>query len=73
MYLELPDHLGSTCIVIDKDTSELVERSTYLPYGGTESEYRPERWASFREDHRFTGKEEDVEVGLRVGRHTRRR
>jgi RHS repeat-associated protein len=26
--------------------------------------YRPERWEGFREDYRFTGKEEDVEVGL---------
>ena len=26
--------------------------------------YRPERWKGFREDYRFTGKEEDVEVGL---------
>src|SRR5688572_9674790 len=32
--------------------------------GGAESDYRPERWAGFREDYRFTGKEEDVEVGL---------
>jgi RHS repeat-associated protein len=26
--------------------------------------YRPDRWKGFREDYRFTGKEEDVEVGL---------
>src|SRR5688572_9857736 len=32
--------------------------------GGAESDYRPERWAGFREDYRFTGKEDDVEVGL---------
>src|SRR5688572_17858724 len=32
--------------------------------GGAESDYRPERWNTFREDYRFTGKEEDVEVGL---------
>ncbi len=35
-----------------------------MPYGGAESDYRPTRWDSFREDYRFTGKEEDVEVGL---------
>jgi RHS repeat-associated protein len=50
--------------VIDRDTSELVERSTYQGYGAAESDYRPERWKSFREDYRFTGKEEDIEVGL---------
>lgn len=64
VFLELPDHLGSTAIVIDRDTSELVERGTYTAYGGTESNYRPERWNAFREDYRFTGKEEDIEVGL---------
>ena len=64
VLLQLPDYLGSTSTVIDKDTSELVERVSYLPFGQTESDYRPERWASFREDSRFTGKEEDIEVGL---------
>src|SRR5690606_7270448 len=47
-----------------KATGRLVERSTYEAYGGTEIDYRPERWKSFREDYRFTGKEEDVEAGL---------
>jgi RHS repeat-associated protein len=64
VFLELSDHLGSTNIVIDQATSELVERSTYQAYGGAESDYRPERWQAFREDYRFTGKEEDVELGL---------
>ncbi len=64
VFLELADHLGSTSVVIDRDTSELVEASAYMPYGGAESDYRPTRWDSFREDYRFTGKEEDVEVGL---------
>jgi RHS repeat-associated protein len=49
---------------LDKATSELVQRSTFQAYGGSESDYRPERWKNFREDYRFTGKEEDVEVGL---------
>jgi RHS repeat-associated protein len=64
VFLELGDHLGSTSAVLDLETSELVERSTYQAYGGTESDYRPARWKNFREDYRFTGKEEDVEVGL---------
>jgi len=50
--------------VIDRETSELVERSTYLAPGAADSDYRTERWDSFREDYRFTGKEEDSEVGL---------
>ena len=64
VLLELADHLGSNGIVIDKATGELVERTTYQAYGVTESDYRPGRWNGFREDHRFTGKEEDIEVGL---------
>jgi RHS repeat-associated protein len=64
VLLELADHLGSSSIVIDRDTGELVERGTYLAYGSVESDYRPARWGSFREDYRFTGKEEDIEVGI---------
>jgi RHS repeat-associated protein len=64
VFFELGDHLGSTSVVLDKATSELVERSTFQGYGGNESDYRPERWKNFREDYRFTGKEDDVEVGL---------
>jgi RHS repeat-associated protein len=64
VFLELPDYLGSSSIVIDRDSGELVERATYQAYGAAESDFRPTRWDSFREDYRFTGKEEDVEVGL---------
>ena len=64
VLFELGDHLGSTSVVLDKATGELVERSTFQGFGATESDYRPERWQGFREDYRFTGKEEDVEVGL---------
>jgi len=64
VLINLDDTLGSTAIVIDKATSELVEASSYLAHGATESDYRPDRWNGLREDYRFTGKEEDVEVGL---------
>ncbi len=64
VLFDLPDHLGSSSVVIDGATSELVEASTYQAYGGAESDYRPERWDAYREDYRFTGKEDDVEVGL---------
>jgi RHS repeat-associated protein len=64
VLLELRDHLGSSSITVDHDTSELVERSTYTALGEPDGDYRPVRWDSFREDYRFTGKEEDVEVGL---------
>jgi RHS repeat-associated protein len=64
VFLNLPDHLGSSSLIVDRATGELVEARTYQPFGATESDYRPERWKGFREDYGFTGKEEDVEVGL---------
>jgi RHS repeat-associated protein len=64
VYLELGDHLGSTSVVLDHATGELVQRDTAYAYGAAESSYRPEKFGEFREDYRFTGKEDDVEVGL---------
>ena len=64
LFLELGDHLGSTTVIIDHDTGELVEHSAYMAYGATDSDYRPDRWDNFREPYKFSGKEEDVEVGL---------
>jgi RHS repeat-associated protein len=64
VYLELTDHLGSASLTLDKASSELVSRTSYMAYGTTDSDYRPTRWNSFREDYKFTGKEEDAEVGL---------
>ena len=64
IFLMLPDHLGSTAAVIDRDTGELVERTTQQPYGAPDSDYRPDRWSAFREAYQFTGKEDDMEVGL---------
>ena len=64
VFLELGDHLGSNSVVLDRATGELVERRTAYAYGAVESDFRPGRWQEFREDYRFTGKEDDVEVGL---------
>ena len=64
VFMTLGDPLGSTSFVIDHDTSELVERTTYLTYGGIDSDYRPSRWESFREDIRYTGHWDDSQVGL---------
>jgi RHS repeat-associated protein len=62
--LVLHDALGSAGIVLDRATGQLAEAITYTAYGQTESDYRPPRFSSNREDERFTGKEEDVEIGL---------
>lgn len=64
VLLELPDHLGSSSFIIDQATSELVEATRYQAYGAVESDYRPDRWNAYREEYRFTGKEEDIEIGL---------
>jgi RHS repeat-associated protein len=62
--LEMGDHLGSTELAIDAASSEVIERTTYLAYGGVENDYRPARWRAFREPYKFTGKEEDAEPGV---------
>ena len=64
VFLELGDALGSSSSVIDRDTSELVEQTTYLPFGQVDSDYRATRWNSFRESFQYSGKEGDYEVGL---------
>jgi RHS repeat-associated protein len=64
VFLELADHLGSGTAIIDLATSELVEHTTYMPYGAAETDYRPNRWQGYREPYKFTDKEEDIEVGL---------
>ncbi|MCL2823881.1 MAG: RHS repeat-associated core domain-containing protein, partial [Polyangiaceae bacterium] len=64
VFLELGDHLGSTNVVLDRATGQLVQRDTAYAYGGVESSYRTGEFDEFREDYRFTGKEDDVEVGL---------
>lgn len=64
LFLVLRDHLGSASSIIDHGTGELVEHATYSAYGAADTSYRPERWSGHREVQRFTGKEEDVEVGL---------
>lgn len=63
VYLSIGDHLGSTAFVLDKDSGEVVERAQHQAYGKVESDYRPDRWGANREEFKFTGKEEDIEVG----------
>jgi len=41
-----------------------VEVATYQAQGAIESGYRPERWGAYREELKFTGKEEDIELGI---------
>jgi RHS repeat-associated protein len=64
VFMNLGDHLGSNAVTIDLGTGELVQRSTSMAFGAQDSSYRPSRWESFREDYRFTGKEDDIELGL---------
>ncbi|MFI5296981.1 MAG: toxin TcdB middle/N-terminal domain-containing protein [Polyangiales bacterium] len=64
VMLEVADYLGSTNLVVDRDTSELVECATYSAMGDTEGEYRSARWDGWREDYGFTGKEESRSLGI---------
>jgi RHS repeat-associated protein len=64
VFVPMRDPLGSTSFVIDQNTGELVEAVSYQPYGGVDSDYRPTRWNTPREDMRFTGQWDVAEVGL---------
>ena len=78
-FLTIGDRMGSVSFVIEKDTGELVERTTYQAYGAVESDYRNPRWSvdtggttvgstsspeTFREPIRYAGHWDDAEVGL---------
>ncbi len=70
VFLELGDRLGSTNFILDRETSELVEERVDQAFGAQDSDLRsleardPTRWNSFREDYRFTGKEDETAFGL---------
>jgi len=64
VLLELGDALGSTASLVDQGTGELVERTTYTAYGQVESDYTSDRWGDFRSAYKFTGKEDDVDLGM---------
>lgn len=60
-FLNLPDPRGSGAFVVDVGTASLVERTSYMPYGGLDTDYRV--YAS-REDVKFDGHWDNAEVGL---------
>ena len=55
MFWYLDDHLGSTDVMID-ESGQLVERTSYYPFGGHRE--------GGTEKYSFTGKEFDSEIGL---------
>jgi RHS repeat-associated protein len=64
VFIGINDTLGSRTIQLDAESGEVVERANFLPFGALESDFRPMRWNSQLGEVKFTGKEEDVEVGL---------
>jgi RHS repeat-associated protein len=58
VYYYLPDHLGSTTVLIDQTGNRLQELA-YLPYGQVR-----QNTGSVDADHKFTGQEFDAEIGL---------
>lgn len=65
VFLRLGDSLGSTSVVMELETAEIVERTAYDESGNIDSEYRPDdRWHNYRARLGFTSKEADLEVGL---------
>ena len=65
LVLHLTDEMGSATTSIDHATGELIQRTTYLACGAVNSDYRAERWGSYRNPYEFTGKESDIELGLK--------
>jgi RHS repeat-associated protein len=63
-FLSIGDVRGSGTFVIDKDTGELVERTSYHAYGAIDTDYRASRWESSREDDKYIGQWDNAEVGL---------
>lgn len=64
MNLILRDVMGNSAIVVSYRTSVATERTTYQPYGAVESDYRDDSGDNRRAFYRFSGKEDDIEVGL---------
>jgi RHS repeat-associated protein len=63
LFLNIGDHLGSASVTIDHTSGEVVERAAFRSHGAIDSDYRTSRWTNAREPYKFTGKEEDIEVG----------
>jgi RHS repeat-associated protein len=63
-FLRLADARGSSAFVIDQDSGELVERTSYQAYGALDSDGRPGRWQGAREDLQFSGNWDNTEIGL---------
>jgi RHS repeat-associated protein len=64
VFFLIGDEAGSKSVVLDRETGEMVERMTFEAFGGPDTDYRPTRWANFRDNYRFTDKKDDIEVGL---------
>ena len=66
IFLTFSNHLGSTSAVTDYEDGTLVEWKTNYAYGGDESGWKngDPKYDNADEPYGFTGKEEDVEVGL---------
>ncbi|WP_334513294.1 SpvB/TcaC N-terminal domain-containing protein [Bradyrhizobium sp. AZCC 1693] len=60
--LQLPNHLGSCGVEIDRASGDLIAREEFYPYGGT-SFQAPTSGAAARR-YRFTAKERDESTGL---------
>lgn len=68
-FLNLRDPRGSSAFVVDQGTSDIVERTGYLPYGALDCDDRSSLWLSSREDEKFGGGWDNAEVGLVYFRH----
>jgi RHS repeat-associated protein len=63
-FISLDDGRGSVGVVIDRDSSEVVERIAYQPYGAYDADYRPARWNYTYERLKFGWHWDNQEIGL---------
>ncbi len=64
IFMTLPDGRGSAGVVIDHDSGEVVERTTYQPYGKLDADFRPARWNANYERHKFGDHWDNLEGAL---------
>jgi RHS repeat-associated protein len=64
VLLDFADYQGSLAAVIDRETSELVERTTYQTQGKVDTDWRPARWSALSPRASFAGKPSDPTLDL---------
>jgi RHS repeat-associated protein len=63
-FRNLQETSPPSCSIKTRSKFCIFALPAYQAYGALDADFRPNRWTSAREEVKFTGKEEDIEVGL---------